>query len=44
MKNFKKISKEDLKTIKGAASVCPKNYYWCTPSGGCIPDQQTCCL
>ncbi|WP_262484922.1 bacteriocin-like protein [Chryseobacterium sp. T16E-39] len=44
MKNLRQISKEDLKTIRGAASVCSKGYYWCTPSGGCIPEAQTCCL
>ncbi|WP_262511399.1 bacteriocin-like protein [Chryseobacterium pennipullorum] len=44
MKNFKKLTKETLKTIKGAASVCSKGYYWCAADGGCIPETRTCCI
>ncbi|MBB4807737.1 hypothetical protein HNP38_003053 [Chryseobacterium defluvii] len=44
MKNLKKLSKEELKTVNGSASVCPKGYYWCSPAGGCIPEGRTCCL
>lgn len=41
MKNLKKISKEQLKTINGGA-LCKAGYYLC--AGKCIPASQICCI
>ncbi len=42
MKNFKKLTREDLKNVAGGGSVpnCPVGYiYMCQAVGACFPEQ-----
>lgn len=49
MKNIKKLSREELKTIKGAAGIdgpvyiyCGRNRKWCEKGKTCIPSASNC--
>ncbi|UOU98772.1 hypothetical protein MUU74_02205 [Chryseobacterium daecheongense] len=42
MKNLKKISKAELKQIKGSGLVCSSGYYWCKYSQSCISEERVC--
>ncbi|MDR2237698.1 MAG: hypothetical protein LBE92_16365 [Chryseobacterium sp.] len=44
MKNLKKLSRQDLKQVKGSAGIdgpvyvyCGKNRYWCAEKKECFP-------
>ncbi len=44
MKNLKKLSRQDLKNVKGSAGIdgpvqiyCGKNRYWCEKKKACFP-------
>lgn len=47
MKNFKKISRENLKTIKGGGvpeGICKPGYkYMCEATGICGPEEDAAC-
>lgn len=44
MKNFKKISRENLKAIKGGVSVCkPQFMLICEATGICGPESDAAC-
>lgn len=39
MKNLKRLSRKELKAIKGAASTssCPSGNHWCPDAAVCVP-------
>lgn len=44
MKNLKKLSKKELKTVQGGIPMCLPGYFWCSFVKKCIPVGSSCGL
>ncbi|WP_164463274.1 bacteriocin-like protein [Chryseobacterium sp. G0201] len=42
MKNLRKLSKKDMKSIQGSIPECLAGYYWCNITRKCIPFGTSC--
>ncbi|PWN72063.1 hypothetical protein C1631_005480 [Chryseobacterium phosphatilyticum] len=44
MKNLRKLSKRELKTVQGGIPMCLPGYFWCSFVKKCIPVGSSCGL
>ncbi|WP_165490840.1 bacteriocin-like protein [Chryseobacterium gleum] len=44
MKNLRKLSERELKTVQGGIPMCLAGYFWCSFEKKCIPVGSPCGL